>query len=302
MKRLTTVMPCCGSGPLVEEALEYLDKNSDRSLTEFIIFDNGSEPPLPLYKADRIIRVPENIGGNYHVHRVLPEIHTEFIAYIHDDLMVLEKDWDKRVLAAFDADPLLGLIGFVGSNQMDSAGGRGYGTSLNYQGGEYRTGWASTAEVHGRRFYGFEPAANLDNVVMIFRRSVLEQVPPCEGNYGPGHYYDRACCLEVISRGFRVGMMGVACDHFSGGIGLGKVEGRPQGLYDRDKLYMKWLTERGLNTDVPSLDMAVHEASAQIFLKKWSHFLPLQVDPHWNYSHRLTYTFNDYRHEDKPNV
>lgn len=299
MKRLTVIMPCCNSGPLVEEALEYLHKNSTRDLVEFIIFDNGSDPPLPQYTADRVIRVPENIGGNYYVHRVLPEIHTEFIAYIHDDLMIAEQGWDQRVLAAFDNDPKLALIGFVGSNQMDSAGGRGYGTSLNYQGNDYRTGWTSKAEVHGRRFFGLEPAANLDNVVMIFRRSVLEQIPPCEGNYGPGHYYDRACCLEVISRGYRVGMMGIACDHFSGGIGLGKVEGIPKGLYARDALYKRWLESQGLPTDVPTLDMAVHEASARIFLNKWRHFLPLQVDPNWNYTHRLTYTYIDYKHETK---
>ena len=71
---------------------------------------------------------------------------------------------------AFARDAQLGLLGFVGSSEIDSAGGRGLGTMLNFQG----IGLGTSAEQHGRRMTDLQPAAVLDGCALIFRRLTLK--------------------------------------------------------------------------------------------------------------------------------
>lgn len=270
-----------------KECIKWLVENTS-PFTEIILIDNGSNPELSTdYGQDITIRVSENIGGNRVFHEFLEPENTslllgyKYVAFIHCDMMILEKNWDLRVIEQFEKDEKLGLLGFVGSNQLDAGGGRGLGTRLNFQGQHYpEFGTATPAEPHGVRDSGFYPAAVLDHCSMIFRVTALKTIPPQKGNFAPGHFYDRICCVEMYLKGWRVGYLGIACDHFSGGTG--------GGCKNRDDMYRKWLLEEGLTPGDANLDIQVYLESERRFLTKYRDelgFVPFTVSEDYSVTH-----------------
>jgi len=260
-------------------ALQHLHRTIDPELTEILVIDNGSTPPYGF--PDRTIRYDKNIGGNAIMHRWMQDQWfarpPEFLAFLHVDVMVHESGWDHRVVEAFDADPILHLIGFVGSNEIDQLGGRGAGTMLNYRGATFAgIGQASPAEAHGRRMTGIEPAAVLDHMSMIFRKSELEQLTPQEGHFAPFHFYDRILSCEVLSRGGHIAVLGIDCDHFSGGTAGGSGEA--------NELMLSWLNENGVPYDPERPDIAIYLESERRFKAKYIHnqFAPLRVLPDYS--------------------
>lgn len=264
-------------------ALMRLRYASDPKLTELVVIDNGSSQRFDSILADegdRLIRYEENIGGNAVFHRWLEDNWFEddlpdYLAFLHCDLMVHEKHWDERVIAAFEADPKLDLLGFVGSTKIDALGGRGDGTMLNYTGAAFEEllASASPAEHHGRRTRTLEAAAVVDHCAMVFRRTTLQQLPPQEGRFAPEHFYDRILSCEVLRRGGHIAVLGIECDHFSGGIG--------PGVLSADALRRKWLEQEGIAYDPEDSYTAVYLESEKRFFAEYRGFFPLSVDPEY---------------------
>lgn len=276
MTRMAAIVYSVNNPEWTALAVKHLRFTVDPDLTSIVVVDNGSDPPYDI-DSDLDVRYEHNIGGNSVFHRWITDdwfagSPPEFLAFFHCDLMMWETDWDLRVVQAFDADPKLNLIGFAGSNEIDAGGGRGLGTVLNYKGEYFEgIGQASPAEVHGRRLTGLEPAAVLDHMSMIFRRSELEQLTPQEGNYAPFHFYDRIISCEVLERGGHIAVLGIECDHFSGGT----AGGAPQA----EDLMRTWLDENEIPYDPERPYDAMYLHSEYLFKKKymWDGFAPLMV-------------------------
>jgi len=265
--------------PYTELAVDHLFETTSND-TDIVVVDNGSTPPFPPI-GDLNIRYKQNIGGNAVFHRWMVDQwftdEPEYIAFFHCDLMVHEPDWDQRVIRQFESDPLLALLGFVGSNEIDERGGRGGGTMLNYAGKYFEgIGQASPAEAHGRRMTGFEPGAVLDHAAMIFRTKYLKELTPQEDNYAPEHFYDRILSCEVLEKGWHIGILGVSVDHFSGGIGPGNAEA--------DALRKRWLDQEQLPYDPQRSDLAVYIESERRFRSRFGGFFPLKVNKDYSIS------------------
>lgn len=138
------------------------------------------------------------------------------IAYLHDDLVIEEKDWDLRVLREFD-DPSVGLVGFAGAT--------GHGHPMMYRqpyqaASLGRVGFASNmknAEVHGARFTGERDVAVLDGMALFVRRELLDKVGGWKVPENVGYFgYDYWICCIARRLGYRIRLVGVACDHLGG--------------------------------------------------------------------------------------
>ena len=292
--RLAVVIFCFDSGPLAEEALEHIKRTVNSETTISVLYDNGSRTPLPKYDADYLIRQDPNIGANAIYHRMIPQLDyygVDYVAYFHCDIMMVEEGWDKRVIEVFDDDPKMGLMGFAGSNEIDGGGGRGRGTITSFAGKEYRTGWSSPAAAHGGKATGVHPAVVLDACSMIFRLSLLKELPNQEETHSPGHFYDRVLSCEVVDRGYRVAVIGCECDHFSEGTGPCKVPGETLGIANRDECYVRWLESRGVEynkTIRNAADVAVYLEGEKFFLSRWRDekaFIPVTVDANFEVKH-----------------
>ena len=271
LKKLTTIITTCDSWQVTDECLGYIVRNSTPEVNHIVLLDNGSYTKCPdglcSYPNVTNIRSDINNGSNAVFHEMLPWTTSELLAFLHNDVPIVESGWDKRVIEAFDNDPLLGCVGFIGSNEVDRAGGRGLGTVSNFMGLEYITGGAAAAEVHGKRYAGLKPAATVDFCSMIFRREVLEKLSKPEVAH---HFYDRIWCLETIENGYHVATLGIACDHFGGGIGMCRVPGEQVGCRNREDCYMRWADAEGIPYEKgQDLNLLVYNIAEKIYLNKW---------------------------------
>jgi hypothetical protein len=257
--KISIVIPFMGQHELVRLAVEWAISNlSCKHDVEIILIDNVSEtrfpywvtkaggkmrvpipPPFDLF-SDQSVFIPADAPNSYATVEVvrlskpigvypifweaLKHAQGEVICFFHSDLIVCERAWDDRIANAFNMNSNIGLIGFIGSNEIDSNGGRGGGTTSNFQGAEYEARnehgvenkWkGSPAQAHGKRSGNLSLGAVIDGCSMIFRRSVLEQIKQRPG-FPPHHFYDRLLSCEVRELGYDVGVFGIECDHISG--------------------------------------------------------------------------------------
>lgn len=221
---ISVVIPCLNQHELTTKILDQLSKVSTLDgVLEIVVLDNGSDVPFE-YNDNldrvRVIRYDETMGVYPTIFEGLRHTTGDIIANFHNDLIVWEQDWDLRVLRCFGENPRLGLIGFVGSNQIDPSGGRGLGTTSNFKGLELRSDsgriWkGSAAHIHGAVSSNYSKGAVVDGCAMIFRREALSLIPQ-RTDFPPHHFYDRLLCTEMLERDWEVGVLGIACDHFSG--------------------------------------------------------------------------------------
>lgn len=282
--KLSIVFPLMNQHPLARLAMEFATRNlSEGSDAELIIIDNASDIPFAeqILPPERqiIIRHDQSIGVYPTFWDALKVATGDVIAYFHSDTIVTEKDWDKRVLGVFETHPKIGMIGFIGSNEIDGSGGRGLGTCSNFQGDEYKvqdgmggvkTWRGSKAEVHGARLYGLLPASVVDGCAMVFRRSVLEAIPQREA-FPPHHFYDRLLSSEVRERGWTMATLGVEFDHISGQT----VAHEPK----YELMAQAWCEAHGIAKTHNWDDAVYHEAERQ-WLREYrdeKHLVPCKV-------------------------
>ena len=206
---------------------------------EFIIVDNGSLPVLDEsdFLGAKIIRFDKSIG----VYPVFAEgfkhATGDVVAFFHSDLVIWEDGWNLRVMEAFKVNENLGMIGFIGSKEIDSSGGRGAGTTSNFMGRtllsskknikafaeisevithtDYQMWIGSHAAIHGKVNNGLSKAAVVDGCSMIIHRDAWEDIG-VRADFPPHHFYDRLISTQLLEKGWEINVLGIACDHFSG--------------------------------------------------------------------------------------
>src|SRR5574343_633407 len=141
----------------------------------------------------------------------------EFIGLMHNDVLMYEPGWEGRIVDEFRKDQHLGLIGLVGSNEVDSNGGRGGGTMCNFN------GTRGQSQAAGLKITTLRPAVCLDSLFMMFRRNVIplmnidEHIAPC-------HFYDKLWTLRTVENNWRVGCLGLEIDHMGGMTAIGDTQ------------------------------------------------------------------------------
>lgn len=221
-------LPVIEGQELTRVAVDYLTKNAVFGSTRPVIIDNASVQPYDCCKEMNskkieVIRNEENIGF-YQPLKQLYDAYPdeEYIGIMHNDLMLYEKGWDRRMMEAFADDPKLGLIGLCGSREVDERGGRGGYTVCNFMGRDVQVGdqiWKGQDPSAGRRIEGLEPAIVLDSLFMLFRREVIPYLVKDTEKWEDitlAHFYDRIMPIRTIEAGYRVAVIGSDCDHIGG--------------------------------------------------------------------------------------
>lgn len=282
--KLSVVVTVLGQHELATVAIQQLLKNSFNKSTEIIVIDNGGDYNCPITNEKLLIHRP---GRNLGVYPVFDyAMHFEYVRgdivlFLHSDLMIEEDGYDTRILAAFEEHKLLGLLGFVGSNEIDVHGGRGAGTTSNFQGSSYFSGilnegmtWqGSRAEAHGTRDTGFTNAAVVDGCAMAVRRTAWERIG-YRTDFPPHHFYDRLISTQMLEARYRVGVLGIACDHISG-----QTVSKETRYGDMAK---EWCTQHGIwqmRADEP-WDQVLYQVAERVWLREYrdqKHLVPIRV-------------------------
>lgn len=258
-----------------------------------VIVDNGSDAPyrqedyegMYPFEVD-VVNYKTNRGFYYPLIEIHDEYSDELIGLVHNDLMIYEEGWNKRMADAFEADPKLGLVGLTGSRELDNLGGRGAGTMCFFRGADVKVGetiYKGQSQDAGLRVYDVEPAVVLDSLFMMFRRQVIPQLVRTDANerwenLTLAHFYDRIWPCRTIEAGYRVAVMGVECDHI-GGITTTGNERYRQDCID-------WLQERELPYENPETEMyLIAERRFLNEYKEQKHFLPCIIDSNYDIRH-----------------
>lgn len=273
-------VPVVDNQELTNQMLHSIAKTvSDPESLCVVIFDNGSEVP---YKRDwmdlglpweiRVVRSETN-RGFYRPITDLEDMATsgDIVALCHNDLIFYEKGWDKRLRQSFIDKGNLGIVGFCGSNEVDSRGGRGSGTMMNFKGEK-----GALAEHTGRRVNDLQPAAILDSLFIAMRQPVV-RVLGVDDNIALNHFGDRVWPLRAIENGWHVGVLGIEIDHMGGQtlVLVSKIEEDSR----------KWCEEHHI--DIPE----GMEAGTAVYLESERRYLTEYRDLKRMIPGRVTYTW-----------
>lgn len=182
----------------------------------------------------------------------------DIIAYLHCDLDILEPCWEQRVLAEFSSPDVM-AVGFGGATEL--AHEDIYKLPYDYR-QLARAGYRSNdveAEAHGIRIAGTCNVAVLDSFALFIRREHLLAAGgwPID-RYEPSHCGDTWLCMTAARMGKRVRVVGVSCQHFSGGRGTA---------------YGKWLQRIG------KTDEEMHRKNHRTLYEEGRGTLPLRIKP-----------------------
>ncbi len=242
--------------------------------TEFMIIDNGSTEPVEEWvrkslKPKRLnyVRNNENFGMLKTLQQAYEYCETDLIAVSHNDVLVYEKDWDKRVASYFEDMKDLGGVGFFGTQGCGPIGERIQDVPAGVAAGLSNM---LEAEVHGARLdRPWRSAAIFDGFMQVFSMEMLRKAKGFDQRYHFHHLYDRDAALESISHGYKNIVVDVPCHHLCG-------------LTANRSEYQTWIDSRTQNTGFTG-DKWTHDENTKIFEKKWKDVLPLYIEDDFSF-------------------
>lgn len=260
--KIDVILPHIDKQELLDKCLSFYKENCNPEITNVIVIDNGSTVPLKNEIYGSVVRVEDNLGMIQSLVFAKKISKADILIYSHSDMFYYDKDWDKKVVKAFTDDEKLGLLGTVGGSIAMTDGGRGdmYCSFTDF----YNHG-AKTPEK-------IPYVALLDGCSMMFRRTALDSFEIDETFY-PHHFYDKDWSLEVLTHGWKVGVIDVSCAHLSTGVtsGIG---------------YSNWadnyLAKRGIEMET-SGNHYFYLENEKKYLKKWMPLLPIYVQKDGSY-------------------
>lgn len=239
----------------------FLNTIEDKEHTELLVVDNGSNDGsgawverfiFPHFPDHRMIRLEENVGTIRGLNQIWKNAKGDVVAAIHNDLMIYDKSWDKRVLDLFERHPRCGLAGFFGAEGMGIEGGR-IACHCNFL----------EAELHATRDAGEKRVTMFDGISLIWRKEMMDQVGGFDEGYIYHHRYDLDISLTSHYSGWENWFLGVAVHHLNG-----LTANRPDAQASADKI---------MGTTNNTGDNTAYTINNKRFLEKWAGKLPVWI-------------------------
>lgn len=260
--KIDVIIPHIDKQELLDTCLTHYAQCCDPNLTNVIVIDNGSSVPLVNNIYGSVVRMEENLGMVLSLEKAKELSTAEILIYTHSDMFYYDKGWDKKVADAFDADHNLGLLGVVGAQIASENGGRA-NVFCSFRGGH----------VHGNQTpAGVHAVALLDGCSMMFRRTALDSIE-IDKKFYPHHFYDKDWSLEVLTHGWRVGVIAIDCEHLNGQVSC-------FGSYQ--SWANEYLKKEGIATDITG-DLYFYYENEKRYSKKWNPHMPIIVSSDWSY-------------------
>lgn len=191
----------------------------------------------PLFVWDDSERREGLVACMQHLYEMEEVKEYDILCYLHDDVIIHEKNWQERVLKQFE-DPKVGVVGFGGSLWHGSPDIYKVPYHISQLGRSYYMSNVDDAEVHGARFTGEKDVATHDGFALCCRRRLLESLLGWPVDHLSFHGYDHWITLSAHRLGYRVCLVGIRCHHL-GGQTYTKVNPDPT---DHERAH-KWLYE-----------------------------------------------------------
>lgn len=278
MSKLTLAIPFLNKLYETKGIMALLKQNTSED-TEWLIIDNNSDDKVEWFfrtvlkpKKLNFIRNESNIGLVKTYQQIIDLCETEYLAILHSDVFIYEKDWDKRIVRKFEEIDRLGMIGFFGAQGCNENAGRIQ--DVEYYG--QMAGWSNMleAEIHGLRAKEeYRPAAIFDGFALSFNMKMLKEYGEIDKNYLFHHIYDREMSLVSLALGYKNIILNISCHHV-GGLSTG------------DPRYLPSLRKELNFSDDQNPDAYLHDRNTIYFAEKWKECLPLYVENDFSFRQR----------------
>lgn len=252
-KGVSIVIAVCNMLGFTRLCIDYIRKNTVLPY-ELVIVDNGSTDGTREYFEElskeldvRYLRNETNLGPIIAVNQGIKASKYEYICQMHNDVVIFERGWLKRILSIMESGPKIGIVCLAGR--------------------QYIRGNCSCDEEtlkHNLLSIGLnkpmkstaEDIAVIDGMCFIFTKRLVDEIGLLDETYGMMHFYDMDFSLSSIKAGWRNVAVNVLGFH----VGNGGTTRRSD--------YYKQL--------VPN-DLKLYNRNSKIFKKKWKDMLPYDV-------------------------
>ncbi len=255
LKSVSIVIPVCNMVGYTQLCVDYIEKNTTVPY-ELVFVDNASIDGTPEYlkgltgRMDvHVIRNERNLGPIVAANQGAAAAKSEYICNMHNDVVIFERGWLSKILAVFEGDGKVGLIGLAGRQRINKSCGVDETTlKHNLLNNPEELVPAMSEET--------APAAVLDGMCILARRRFIDIVGMYDKSYGYMHFYDMDYCLRSIEAGFKNMVVNVRAMHIRNG-----------GITRRSVYYKEFVKS----------DDALYKVNSKIFKKKWRHLLPVDI-------------------------
>lgn len=234
--------------------VDFILKNSPPTPIELVIVDNGSRPNVKEY-FDSIrgrveinyIRNAANLGPIRGINQGIAASKYEYIAVIHNDVLILESGWLEKIKSVMGKDPGIGIAALAGRKEIYATGCVNE-ESLKHCLQDDDLNDPMTEDVSG--------VAVVDGLCFVMSRRFIKKAGGLDETYGYMHCYDLDISLTSIAEGFRNVVVRIYALHLSNG-----------GMTRKTRAYKKLVKD----------DYGLLKKNCKILSRKWRHMLPLKV-------------------------
>lgn len=222
---------------------------------EFVIIDNASRPDVKEYFDSlreniniRYIRNDVNLGPIRAINQGLREASRNYVAAIHNDVIILENGWLEKITSVMARDPKIGIAGLAGRKEIYKTG------CVNEETLKHNL---KNEDLNAPMQEDVAEVAVVDGLCFVMSRPLIEKIGGLDEGYGYMHCYDLDLSMQSTEAGFKNVVVNVAAMHIGNG-----------GMTRKLREYKELVKD----------DYGLLKANCKLFSRKWRHMLPVKVD------------------------
>jgi GT2 family glycosyltransferase len=253
IKGVSIVIPVCNLLGFTRLCVDYIRRNTTLPY-ELVIVDNASTDGTQEYFQElskeldvHYLRNEANLGPIIAINQGIKASKYEYICQMHNDVVIFEKEWLKKIVSAMEQDPHIGIACLAGRQYI-------------------RKNCSCDEETlkHNLLSIGLnEPMKNvvediavIDGMLFVFTKKLVEKIGLLDEMYGMMHFYDMDFSLASLKAGYRNVAVNVLAFHVGNG-----------GTTRRSDYYKRLVPD----------DLRLYNKNSKIFKRKWKHILPYDV-------------------------
>ena len=252
-KGVSIVIAVCNMLGFTRICIDYIRKNTTIPY-ELVIVDNGSTDGTPEYFRElsgeldvRYIRNTVNLGPIIAINQGVKAAKYEYICQMHNDVVIFENGWLKKITSIMEQDPKIGIVCLAGRQYIRKNASCDE-ESLKHNLLSIGLNQPMREEI--------ADIAVIDGMCFVFTKKLVEKIGLLDEIYGLMHFYDMDFSLASLKAGCRNVAVNVLGFHVGNG-----------GTTRRSDYYKNL---------VPN-DLKLYYRNSKIFKRKWKDMLPYDV-------------------------
>ena len=253
-KKVSIIIAVYNQLPYTKMVVDSILKNTDPSLFEFVIVDNGSRPEMKAYfdslngRVDiTYIRNDWNAGPIRAINQGIQASKGNYVMAIHNDVIVMEKGWLDKMVAVMEKDPSIGMAGLAGRKEIYKTG------SVNEESLKHNL---QNEDLNAPMQEEVARVAVLDGLCFMMSRALIDRIKGLDEAYGYMHCYDLDVSLASIAAGFKNVVVNASALHIGNG-----------GMTRKLREYRELVKD----------DYGLLKRNCKILARKWKRLLPLKI-------------------------